>query len=81
MKYYLCEYENHRALKEFETSQEVANYIKKSEFPHLFCSMSRYMLAKEGSYPKTKEGNMALQSDISKKYFVVESTFPRLEYE
>lgn len=81
MKYYLCEYQNHRALKEFETSGEVVDYINKSEFPYLFCNMSRYALTKEGLYPNNKLGNMVLQSDVSKKYFIVEFPNPHLEYE
>lgn len=81
MKYYLCEYQNHRALREFETSKEVVDYINNSKYPNLFCNMSRYVLAKEGLYPKNKIGDIMLKSDVSMKYFIVETGIPRFEYE
>lgn len=74
MKYYLCDYTSHRALKEFETSKEVVDYTNASEFSHLFCNMSRYMLAKEGLYPNNKIGNDLLSSDISKKYYIMDES-------
>lgn len=80
-KHYLCEYESHRALKEFDTSQEVIDYINDCGHPYLFCHITRYGLAKEGLYPRNKIGNNLLKSDISKKYFIVESKFPVLIYE
>jgi hypothetical protein len=81
MKYYLCEYETHRALREFETSQEVVDYINSSEYPYLFCNMSRHALSKDGTYPRNKKGDDLLSLDVSKKYYIVESKFPVLKYE
>lgn len=79
--YYLCVYDSHRALKEFKTSKEVMDYINNSSHPHLFCNMSRYALAKEGLYPKNKLGNIMLQNNISKKYYITEFPAPILKYE
>lgn len=70
--YYLCDYQTHRAMKEFILLKDVVNYINESNYPELFCSMSRYALAKEKRYPNTVEGDRLLQEDLSKKYVVAE---------
>lgn len=70
--YYLCDYQTHRAMKEFSSLREVIKYINESEHPELFCSMSRYALAKEKKYSNTVDGNSRLREDLSKKYVVAE---------
>lgn len=74
--YYVCSQEKHRAIKEFTKLKEVVEWINSSGYPELFCSMSRYMLAKEKIYPNSIEGNRKLKEDLDKKHYVVTRTVP-----
>lgn len=54
---YVCFYDTHRVMLGPMESKEVVDYINSRNNPKAFCNMSRYLLAKEGIYPNTKEGD------------------------
>ena len=64
---YVCDYETHTALLGPVSSKAAVDFIISQgdlKVQARFCNMSRYALAKEGRYPRTKAGDEALRKDV-----------------
>jgi di/tripeptidase len=63
--YYLCTLPKFKAIAgPFATAGEVAKMVNAQKDPAKFCVMSRYLLAKDGVYPRTARGDATLTADI-----------------
>jgi hypothetical protein len=65
--HYVCDYSTWTALMGPMTRQAVVDFIiSRGDLTAQaqFCNMSRYALAKEGRYPRTKAGDEQLRRDV-----------------
>ena len=65
--HYVCDYDSHTALMGPMSSKEAVDFIVSRgdiRAQARFCNMSRYLLTKEGRYPRTKAGDEQLRRDV-----------------
>lgn len=63
--YYVCDYETQKVMYgPYPTAFKAAEFIIASTDQRLYCTMSRYRLAKAGIYPNTVAGDSRLMDDL-----------------
>lgn len=74
--HYVCDYETHTALLGPMSSTAAVDFILSQgdrAAQAQYCNMSRYALAREGRYPRNKQGATQLRRDVESHATAAES--------